>query len=75
MVWVAMPAHGASSLVYFFQPSTTMNGAKYLELLKDKLDMHMMVHDCNVFMHDGAPCRKAKSVKNFLQEKNVDVLD
>ena len=35
----------------------------------------MMVHDCNVFMHDSAPCHKAKSVKNFLQEKKVDILD
>ena len=35
----------------------------------------MMVHDCNVFMHDGAPCHREKSVKNFLREKNVDILD
>ena len=34
-----------------------------------------MVHDCNVFMHVGAQCHKANSVKNFLQEKNVDILD
>ena len=34
-----------------------------------------MVHDCNVFMHDGASCHREKSVKNFLQEKNVDILD
>ena len=27
--------------------------------------MHMMVHDCNVFMHDGAPCQIAKSVNTF----------
>ena len=33
-----------------------------------------MVHDCNVFMHDGSPCHRAKLVKNFLQE-NVDILD
>ena len=51
-----------------------MNSAKYLDLLKDKLEIHMMVHGCNVFMHDGASCHREKSAKNFLQ-KNVDILD
>ena len=52
-----------------------MNGAKYLDLLKDKLEAHMVSFNCNVFMYDGAPCHKAKSVKSFLREKNVDILD
>ena len=34
----------------------------------------MIEHDCNVFMNDGAPCHRKKSVKNFLQKKNVDIL-
>ena len=74
MVWGAMSARGTAGL-YFLQPGTTMSGAKYLDLLKDKLEIHMVVHDCDVFMHDGAPCHKAKPVKSFLQEKNVDMLD
>ena len=73
MVWEAMSAHGTAGL-YFLQPSTTMNGTKYLNLLKEKLEIRMMVHDYNVLMHDDAPYHKAKSVKNFLQE-NVDILD
>ena len=74
MVWEAMAAQRTAGR-YFLQPGTTMNGTKYLNLLKDKLEIHMMVHDCNVFMHDDAPCHRAKSVKNLLQEKNVDILD
>ena len=66
--------HGATGL-YFLQPVTAMNGSKYLELLKDKLETHMMVYDCNVFTHDDASCHSAKSVKNFLKQKNVDILD
>ena len=34
MVWGAMSAHGTAGR-YFLQPDTTMNGAKYLDLLKD----------------------------------------
>ena len=74
MVWKAMSAQGTAEQ-YFLHPGTTMNGAKYLDLLKDKLEIHMMVHDCNVLIDGGAPCHRAKSVKNFLQEKNVDILD
>ena len=35
----------------------------------------MLMRDCNVFMHDGAPCYRAKLAKNFVHEKNVDFLD
>ena len=59
MVWGAMSANGTAGL-YFLQPSTTMNSAKYLDLLKDKLEIHMIEHDCNVCMHDGAPWHWAK---------------
>ena len=69
-----MSARGTAGL-YFLQPGTTMNGAKYLDVLKDKLETYMVVHDCDVFMHDGAPWHRAKSVKSFLREENVDILD
>ena len=59
-----MSRYGIAGL-YFFQPGATMNGAKYLDLLKDKLEIHMIEHDYNVFMHDGAPCHRAKPVKTF----------
>ena len=61
--------------VFFLTPGTTMNGAKYLELLKNKLQLHMNVHECTIFMQDGAPCHKAKTVSNFLKSKKIQVLD
>ena len=74
IVWGAMSTHGTAGL-YFLQAVITTNGPKYLDLLKDELGIHMTVHDCNIFIHDDAPCLREKSVKNFLQEKNVDILD
>jgi len=32
--------------------------------------MRIFVDQCNIFMHDGATCRKNKIVKNFLGEKH-----
>ena len=60
---------------YFFKPGTTINGAKYLNFLKNKLNIHMAVHDCKILMHSKTPCHRSKLVKNYFQEKNVEVLD
>ena len=60
-----MSAKGTAGL-NFLQLSTTMNGIKYLSLLKEKLDIHQVVHDCNAFMHNGAPCHRSKLVKDYL---------
>ena len=74
MIWRAISARGTTGL-YFLQPGAIVNGAKYLNLPKDKLEIQIMVHDCIVFTHDGAICHREKSVKNFLQKKNVDILN
>ena len=59
--------HGINGL--FFLPSgTTINGEKYVQLLSNKLQLHMQVHRCNIFMQDGAPCHRAKMVTNFLKK-------
>ena len=74
MIWGAMSQHGIGGL--FFLPSgTTINGEKYVQLLSDKLQLHMQVHRCNIFMQDGAPCHRSKLVTSFLKKKEVKVLD
>ena len=51
MIWGAMSANSMAG-IYFLKPGTTMNGAKYAELLKDKLPTHMKIHQSLIFMHD-----------------------
>ena len=72
MIWGAMPARGTAGL--YFVENTAMNYEKYLAMLKDKLNIHINVHQCNVFMQDGAPCHRAKKVTEYLKsEKNRDL--
>ncbi|KAI0217548.1 hypothetical protein LSAT2_030687, partial [Lamellibrachia satsuma] len=52
MIWGAMSCFGHSGL-YFIPPNTTMNGPRYVELLKEKLKLHMGIHKCTIFMQDG----------------------
>ena len=68
MIWGAMSVTGTAGLL-FLPNGTTMNGQKYVELLKDKLELHMNVHICNIFMQDGTPCHRSKIVSKFLKEK------
>ena len=74
MVWGAMSCNGTAGH-YFLTPGTTMNGQKYVELLKDKLEMHMEIHNCTTFMHDGAPCHRSKIVTEFLRKQKIKTLD
>jgi len=74
MIWGAMSKSGTAGL-YFLPPKTTMNGAKYLELLRQKVQLHMEVHRCTIFMHDGAPCHRSKIVTDYLASQNIQVLE
>ena len=74
MIWGAMSKNGTAGS-YFLTPGTTMNGSKYVELLKNKLLVHMNVHNTIIFMQDGALCHRSKIVKKFLEENHVTMLD
>ena len=38
-----MSANGTAG-IYFLKPGTTINGAKYVKLLRDKLPTHLAIH-------------------------------
>ena len=52
-----------------------MNGEKFVKVLQEKLQLHMTVHQCDIFMHDGAPCHRIRVVKKFWGDKNIRQLD
>ena len=52
MVWGAMSATGTAGL-FFLPPKTTMNGVRYGALVEEKLQLHMSVHNCSIFVHDA----------------------
>ena len=74
MVWGAMCRNGVAALS-FLPPGTTMNGPKYVQMLSEKLKLHMQVHNCKIFMQDGAPCHRSKVAKNFLNDNNIQLLE
>ena len=46
-----------------------------MEVLQDHLLDFWEIHECNMFMHDGAPAHKTKAVKKWLEEHGIPVLE
>lgn len=74
MVWGCFSNFGRGSL-YFLPKNTTMNGQRYLDMIKDKIPLTMALHQTTTFMHDGAPCHRAKIVSKWLNDSKIGVLD
>ena len=51
MIWGAMSCSGTAGL-YFLPPNTTTNGPRYVDSLQEKLELHMNVHKCSIFMQE-----------------------
>lgn len=74
MVWGAFCASGRGPIT-FIPKETRINAQTYLEILKNKLKLFMNIKNCKIFQQDGAPCHTAKSVKQWLTENRIEVLD
>jgi len=42
--------------------------------MKEKLELHMAVHNCEIFMHDGALYHRATIVTDFLKTKKYQIV-
>ena len=74
VIWGALSKNGVATLS-FVPPGTTINGPKYVQMLSEKLKLHLQVHNCQIFIQDGAPCHRSKFAKNFLDSNNIDLLE
>ena len=45
-----------------------MNGVRYRKMLQDKLEIHITIHECNMFIQDSVPCHRSKLVSDFFKE-------
>lgn len=61
--------------LYFLPKNETMKASNYINVLDEHLLMFFHIHQCDYFMHDGAPTHKAKAVTKFLKDRNINILD
>ena len=74
MIWGAMSVDGTAAQ-YFLPIGVTMNGSRYVNLLREKLQLHMAVNQCSVFIHDDPPSHRSKVVQSFLDQQRINMLE
>ena len=74
MVWAAFSYHGRGP-IQFIEPGTTVNAKSYLNIIQNKLPVHMAIHQCSIYQQDGATCHQAGIVRKWLRDSRIDVLD
>ena len=74
MIWGCF-GNGRLGDIYFVQHNAKMNAQMYTEVLRKHLRKSMAKTGCSVFMQDGAPCHKARSVMQWLEDHDVSVLE
>lgn len=76
MVWSVISGKGTGRL---YIVEKTMRQDQYQKVLETRLIPQLQdwfaEDEQPIFMHDGAPCHKAKSITNFLIQKKIKVLD
>ena len=52
-----------------------MNIDFYLQVLEDNMLDFYNIHGSELFMHDSAPCHKARKVTRYLKQKQMNILE
>ena len=76
MVWGCFSHRGPGRL-HIVPKGTTVTAAAYQEILENRMlpSARDMFHDQDyIFQDDGAPCHRAKSVKNWLSANDVGTI-
>lgn len=73
MIWGAITARGRAG-IYLMPPGETIKAVNYLQIIKENVPIWLRTRNCDIFMHDGAPCHQAKIVKTWFQENSINVL-
>jgi transposase len=74
MIWGCYSGNRGRGGLFFLPKKVMMNSERYIGVLKDKLLPSFEMHECQMFMQDGAPCHTSKKVMKWLEDNNIPVL-
>ena len=75
MVWGCFYEEKDRRGLYFFPKNKKMIAELYLQVLEEHMFNFYHFHGCEVFMHDSAPCHKARKITSYLEQKQISVLE
>ena len=69
MVWACFSFRGCGEIEFLkegeMMNGEMMNGERYWEILENKLELFMGIHNCSHFLQDSAPYHKSKIEKKW----------
>ena len=74
MIWGAFSGAAGKGGLKILENGVTMNAKRYIGVLKAELLPYFHLHGSQKFMHDGAPCHRAKVVTRFLGNKGIPTI-
>ena len=74
MLWGSFSGEKGRGGLYFLPKNKKMNADLSINVLEHILNF-FRIHGCEVFMHESAPCHKAKKVTRFLDQQEINVLE
>lgn len=75
MVWGCFSGEKGTGGVYFLDKNVTMNQNLYINVLNNHMLPFYEGHNSAMFLHDGAPCHRARSVKEWLALHNIEMVE
>ena len=75
MIWGCFSGEKGRRGMYFLPKNKKMNADLYLQVLEDHMLNFYNIHGSEVFMHDSAPCYKARKVTRHLEQKQINILE
>ena len=73
MLWESFSGDKGWSGLHFL-PKNKTNADVYVIVLEEHMLNLFRIHGSEVFMHDSAPCQKAKKVTRFLKQQQINIL-
>lgn len=74
MVWACFSGEKGSGGLYFLEKNVNMNAALYVNVLESYMLPFYTTHENAHFLQDGAPCHRAKAVKKWLTDNQVQLI-
>ena len=71
MVWGCFSGEKGRGGLYFLPNNKKMNADLYLQVLEDHMLNFYNIYSSEVFMHNSAPCHKARKVTRYLEQKQI----
>ena len=75
MVWGCFSGEKGRGGLYFLPKNKKMNAELYLQVLEEYMLNFYHIHSSEVYIHDSAPCHKARKITRYFEQNTISFLE